>query len=110
MKSNSNELLQGALDLLILRTLQTEERHGFGILKRIEQMSGEEIIVHQGSLYPALYRLERNGSIQSRTGTSENNRKAKYYSLTPKGTSLLQEKTATWKRFSKAISLILETA
>ena len=110
MKSNSNELLQGALELLILRTLQSEERHGFGILKRIEQMSGDEIIVHQGSLYPALYRLERNGSIESRTGISENNRKAKYYSLTPQGASSLKEKTETWKRFSRAIGLILETA
>jgi len=106
----SNELLQGALDLLVLRTLQSGERHGFGILKRIEQMSGQEIVVHQGSLYPALYRLERNGHISSRDGISENNRKAKYYTLTPQGAILLQEKTETWKRFSHAISLVLEMA
>jgi len=104
----SNELLQGALDLLVLRTLHSGERHGFGILKRIEQMSGQEIVVHQGSLYPALYRLERHGHICSRDGLSENNRKAKYYSLTPLGETLLEEKTETWKRFSRAISLILE--
>ena len=110
MNTNANELLQGALELLVLRTLSSGERHGFGILKRIEQMSGQEIVVHQGSLYPALYRLERNGSIQSRTGISENNRKAKYYSLTPKGESLLQEKTETWRRFSRAITLVLESA
>ena len=110
MADKTNDLLQGALELLILRTLQNEARHGWGILKRIEQISMEELVIHQGSLYPALYRLEKNGYIKSELGLSENNRKAKYYSLTGPGVKRLEEEMATWGRFAKAVGKILKFA
>ncbi len=110
MADKTNDLLQGALDLLVLRSLYTEKRHGWGILKRIQQSSNDELIIHQGSLYPALYRLERQGFIKSDFGLSENNRKAKYYSLTRKGKRKLEREIEKWNRFSTAIVSVLQNA
>ncbi len=101
------ELLQGTLDMLILKALQHEPMHGFGISVRIRQMSDEVLQVEQGSLYPALYRLEDQGWIASEWGVSENNRKAKFYSLTATGKKQLNAETANWDRVSAAINLIL---
>lgn len=110
MATKTNDLLQGALDLLVLRSLLSGKRHGWGILKRIEQSSKEVLIIHQGSLYPALYRLERQGFIKSEFGLSENNRKAKYYSLTDRGRSQLEHEIANWKEFAIAIYDVIQTA
>lgn len=104
------ELLQGTLDMLILKSLQHEPMHGFGISVRIRQMSDEVLQVEQGSLYPALYRLEDQGWIKSEWGISENNRKAKFYSLTATGKKQLNAETANWDRVSAAINLILKGA
>ena len=104
------ELLQGTLDMLILKALQHEPMHGFGISVRIRQMSAEVLQVEQGSLYPALYRLEDQGWIESEWGVSENNRKAKFYSLTTAGRKQLNAETANWDRVSAAINLILKGA
>jgi PadR family transcriptional regulator, regulatory protein PadR len=104
------ELLQGTLDMLILKSLQHEPMHGFGISVRIRQMSDEVLQVEQGSLYPALYRLEDQGWVESEWGTSENNRKAKFYSLTAAGRKQLNAETANWDRVSAAINLILKGA
>ncbi len=102
------ELLQGTLDMLILKALQHEPMHGFGISVRIRQMSAEVLQVEQGSLYPALYRLEDQGWIKSEWGVSDNNRKAKFYSLTATGKKQLNAETANWDRVSAAINLILK--
>jgi PadR family transcriptional regulator, regulatory protein PadR len=104
------ELLQGTLDMLILKSLQHEPMHGFGISVRIRQMSDEVLQVEQGSLYPALYRLEDQGWIKSEWGVSDNNRKAKFYSLTAAGKKQLNAETANWDRVSAAINLILKGA
>ena len=104
------ELLQGTLDMLILKSLQHEPMHGFGISVRIRQMSAEVLQVEQGSLYPALYRLEDQGWIKSEWGVSENNRKAKFYSLTATGRKQLNAETANWARISAAINLVLGRA
>jgi PadR family transcriptional regulator PadR len=102
------ELLQGTLDMLILKSLQHEPMHGYGISVRIRQMSDEVLQVEQGSLYPALYRLEDQGWIKSEWGISENNRKAKYYSLTATGRKQLDAETQNWARVSAAINLVLK--
>ena len=104
------ELLPGTLDMLILKSLQHEPMHGFGISVRIRQMSDEVLQVEQGSLYPALYRLEDQGWIKSEWGISENNRKAKFYSLTATGRKQLDAETQNWARVSAAINLILKGA
>src|SRR5437899_8789133 len=104
------DLLQGTLDMLILKALQLGPMHGFGISVLIRQMSRDVLQVEQGSLYPALYRLEEQGWISSEWGTSENNRKAKFYKLTAAGRKQLVEETANWGRLSTAINLILKTA
>jgi PadR family transcriptional regulator, regulatory protein PadR len=104
------ELLQGTLDMLILKALQHEPMHGFGISVRIRQMSDEVLQVEQGSLYPALYRLEDQGWIKSEWGVSENNRKAKFYTLTATGRKQLNAETANWDRVSAAINMILKGA
>jgi len=104
------ELLQGTLDMLILKALQHEPMHGFGISVRIRQMSAEVLQVEQGSLYPALYRLEDQSWIKSEWGVSDNNRKAKFYSLTASGKKQLNAETANWDRVSGAINLILKGA
>ena len=101
------ELLQGTLDMLILKALQHEPMHGFGISVRIRQMSDEVLQVEQGSLYPALYRLEERGWISSEWGVSDNNRKAKFYKLTSSGRKQLVEETSNWQRLSTAINLVL---
>ena len=104
------ELLQGTLDLLILKSLQHEPMHGFGISVRIRQMSDEVLQVEQGSLYPALYRLEEKGWIKAEWGVSENNRKARFYELTSAGRKQLEAETANWKQMSAAINLVLKGA
>jgi transcriptional regulator len=104
------DLLQGTLDLLILKTLALEPRHGWGIAQRIQQTSKEVLQVQQGSLYPALHRLEQQGWIEAEWRASENNRRAKYYSLTAAGRKQLQVETANWERLSAAIRQILQTA
>ena len=102
------DLLQGTLDLLILKALQLESMHGFGISIRIRQMSQEVLQVEQGSLYPALYRIEAQGWIQSEWGVSENNRKAKFYSLTASGRKQLRLEEQSWEKLSAAINLVLK--
>ena len=103
----STDLLQGTLDVLILKTLAAEAMHGWGIAQRIQQMSKDVLQVGQGSLYPALHRLEYKGWIASDWGASENNRRAKYYSLTRAGKKQLEAELATWERLSSAIALVL---
>ncbi len=110
MGKDKTDLLQGTLDLLILKALKLGPRHGFGISVLIQQMSKDVLKVEQGSLYPALYRLERQGWISSEWGTSENNRKAKYYRLTPAGRKQLAEETTNWERLSQAINRIVQAA
>ncbi len=103
------DLLQGTLDMLILKTLQLNPQHGWGISQRIQQISRDTLQVNQGSLYPALHRLQRRGFIDSEWGTSENNRRAKYYSLTDKGRTQLAAEVRTWERLSHAVREILQT-
>jgi len=107
MAKESPDLLQGTLDLLILKSLQLEPMHGFGISVRIRQMSAEVLQVEQGSLYPALYRLEEQGWIKAEWGVSENNRKARFYTLTTAGRKQLGVETENWARVSAAINLVL---
>jgi PadR family transcriptional regulator PadR len=101
------DLLQGTLDLLILKTLALEPMHGWGIALRIQQLSLEILQIGQGSLYPALHRLEYRGWISSDWGASENNRRAKFYSLTRTGKKQLESELETWNRLSQAIALVL---
>ena len=110
MSNDKLDLLQGTLDLLILKALAVQSMHGYGISVRIRQMSHELLHVEQGSLYPALYRLEQHGWIESQWGISENNRKAKYYELTKQGRKQLKLETENWQRMSAAINLVLGTA
>ena len=110
MANKRIELPQGTLDLLILRTLALEPVHGYGISQRIQQVSREVLQVQQGSLYPALHRLERRGWIKAKWGTSENNRRAKYYELTKAGRKQLELEKDTWKKLAAAVAQILETA
>ena len=105
-----SDLLQGTLDLLILRTLSSEPMHGWGISQRIQLISRDVLRVNQGSLYPALHRLEQQGWIGSSWGISENNRRAKFYELTDAGHAQLAEETENWLRLSEAITRILHTA
>ena len=102
-----NDLIQGTLDLLILKAVSLGPLHGYGVLLRIQQISGEELVVQQGSLYPALYRLEHQGTIASEWGESENNRRAKYYRLTAAGRDRLVEETGKWNRMAGIIGTIL---
>jgi PadR family transcriptional regulator PadR len=103
----TTELLQGTLDLLILKAISLGPLHGYGVLLRIQQVSQEKLQVQQGSLYPALYRLEHQGLIASEWGASDNNRKAKFYKLTAPGRRRLRAELAYWKRLSDAIGLVL---
>jgi PadR family transcriptional regulator PadR len=105
----STDLLQGTLDVLILKTLALGPMHGWAVAQRIQQISRDVLQIGQGSLYPALHRLEYRGWIQSEWGNSENNRRAKYYSLTRAGKKQLQAELDTWDRLSTAITLVLET-
>ena len=109
-KSAQPALLQGTLDLLILHSLQRGAMHGYAVEQTIHLLSGEVLKVEEGSLYPALYRLELDGAITSQWGLSENNRKAKFYSLTRLGRKQLDAETANWDRLAGAVELILKTA
>jgi len=109
MTDRQADLLQGTLDLLILKTLALGPHHGWGVSQRIQQMSKEVLQVNQGSLYPALHRLEHRGWIAAEWGTSENNRKAKFYSLTRRGRAQLKAEEAQWRKFAEAVGWILET-
>src|SRR6266581_5028371 len=110
MPKEKTDLLQGTLDMLILKALQLGSMHGFGISVLIRQMSREVLQVEQGSLYPALYRLEDQGWIESEWGTSENNRKAKFYKLTKAGRKQLEVEAETWDRMTIAIGEIMRSA
>jgi PadR family transcriptional regulator, regulatory protein PadR len=104
-----SDLVQGTLDLLILRVLSLEPQHGWAIAKRIQQVSGEVLQVQQGSLYPALHRLEQKRWIKSKWAETETGREAKFYLLTPAGKAQLEIEAANWNRLSAAIKLVLET-
>ena len=104
------ELPQGTLDLLILKTIALEPQHGWAISERVQQMSSDALQVKQGSLYPALHRLERRGWIKARWGVTENNRRAKYYELTRDGRKQLEAQTDVWRRLTAAVGQILDTA
>jgi PadR family transcriptional regulator PadR len=108
--SKPSDLVQGTLDLLVLKTLGLEPMHGWGIAQRIRQTSGEVLQVNQGALYPALHRLEQNGWIRAKWGESENNRRARFYRLTPAGRKYLEREEANWRRLSAAIGLVLENS
>ena len=109
IKKSDSDLLQGTLDLLILKTLALESMHGYGVSVRIQQISRHVLRVPQGSLYPALYRLESQCLIAHDWGISENGRKAKFYRLTEAGEKRLKEETESWDRLSTAVSRILQT-
>src|SRR5579863_6317911 len=104
------ELPQGTLDLLILRTLMSGAQHGWAISERVQQVSSEVLSIQQGSLYPALHRLERRGWIKARWGTSENNRRAKFYELTKAGAMQLERETEAWNKLTLAVRQVLEGA
>ncbi len=107
MDRKNVDLVQGMLDMLILKALSLEPMHGWGVAQRIQQISRDALQVNQGSLYPALHRLEHRGWITASWGVSENNRKAKYYRLTATGSRRLAAEADTWRRFSAAVDLIL---
>jgi|SRR6185312_10084760 len=108
MNTSRTEVLQGTLDLLVLKTLQTMgPMHGFGIAQRIQQVSEDVLRLNQGTLYPALLRLEQRGCINAKWGVSDNNRKAKYYSLTATGRKQLKQNTAGWDQMSAVINRVL---
>jgi transcriptional regulator len=105
-----NDLVQGTLDLLILKTVSLDAMHGWAIAKRIQQVSGEVLQVQQGSLYPALHRLEQQGWIKARWAESETGRQAKFYALTAAGRKQLESEAANWSRLSAAINLVVSEA
>jgi len=107
-KRSAPDILSGTLDLLILRTLQTERMHGWAISDRIEQISQDVLQVNQGSLYPALHRLEHQGWITAEWGASENNRRARFYALTKAGRKQLGAEVAKWERLSAGVNLLLQ--
>ncbi len=106
--SKPHDLVQGTLDLLILKTIALEPMHGWGIAQRIRQVSKEVLQVNQGALYPALHRLEQSGWIKAKWGASENSRRAKFYTLTAAGRKYLEQEEVNWHRLSAAIGLVLE--
>jgi len=108
LEREAESILQGTLDMLVLRALQLEPMHGWGITERIDQWSEEVLQVGQGTLYPALYRLERQGLITSNWEITENNRRARYYALTPAGRKHLTREMQSWQRLSRAINLVLK--
>jgi PadR family transcriptional regulator PadR len=105
--SRQIDLMQGTLELLILKAVSLGKLHGYGVLLRIQQISGEQLVIQQGSLYPALYRLEHEGAIKSEWGESENKRRAKYYTLTAAGRKQLAEETEKWNRMGEVMGAIL---
>ena len=107
MSRSEKRLLHGTLDTLILKTLSHGERHGYAIARWIEEQTGDEILVEEGSLYPARYRLEKRGLLRSEWGVSELERRAKFYSLTDRGMAQLADETEAWLRFSRAVSAVL---
>jgi len=107
MSKKKGELLQGTLDMLILKTLTLGSMHGYAIVRRIQQATDEVLVIEEGSLYPALHRLEKRSFIKAKWGLSENNRKAKYYSLTPKGRKQLETEVSMWERLSAATIKVL---
>ena len=109
MGQEKSDLLQGTLDLLVLKTLALGPMHGYGVAKRIQQISEDVLQVNQGSLYPALLRLQQNGWISAEWGASEKNRRAKYYSLTPTGRKQLVAETENWERLAAAVFRLLQT-
>jgi len=110
MNNERIDLPQGTLDLLILKTVALEPQHGWAISERIQQISSEVLRIQQGSLYPALHRLERRGWIKAKWGTSENNRRAKYYELTRSGRKQLEAEESAWRKLIAAVGQVLETA
>src|SRR5690349_24208066 len=110
MANERTDLMQGTLELLILNTLARESMHGYGIVQRIHEAAEDLLKVEDGSLYPALYRMEERGWVKSEWGVSENNRRAKFYRLTKAGRKRLDGERANWERVSQAIGRILETA
>ena len=110
MAKEKGDVLQGTLDMLVLRALQLEPMHGWGITERIEQWSEQVFQLGQGTLYPALYRLERQGLIRSDWRVTANNRRARYYALTKEGRRYFAEELAHWRRLSRAINLVLEAS
>lgn len=110
MPPQPNDRLQGTLDLLVLKTLASGPMHGWSVALRIQDVSRDALLINQGSLYPALHRLEDNGFVSSEWGTSENNRRAKYYKLTARGRKQLETETQSWERFTEAVSLVLRLA
>ena len=109
MSDDRLELPQGTLDLLILKTVALGPRHGWAISERLHQISSATLHIRQGSLYPALHRLERRGWIKARWGTSDNNRRAKYYELTRRGRARLVTEVAAWRKLSAAVAQVLES-
>ena len=105
--ANTAELLPGTLDLLILKSVSLGKLHGYAVLLRIEQITGGALHIQQGALYPALYRLERQGLIESEWGVSENNRRAKYYKLTTLGRQRMRDEAASWNRLAEAMAAAL---
>jgi transcriptional regulator len=110
MTKAKSDLLQGTLDMLVLKVLESGASHGWGISQRIQRISEDVLQVNQGSLYPALHRLERQGWIRSEWGTSENNRRAKYYALTGSGEAQLAAETENWERLAAAVARVMQTA
>jgi transcriptional regulator len=106
----AQDLLQGTLDMLILKAVSLGPLHGYGVLLRIQQISGERLQIQQGSLYPALYRLEHQGLIKSEWGESDNKRKAKYYALTAQGRRRFQEQTQNWEQMADIIATVLKAS
>jgi transcriptional regulator len=109
-KKDTGDLLQGTLDLLILKSLVRGPMHGYGVAERIHESSQDVLRVEEGALYPALHRLELRGLLSAEWGTSENNRRAKYYALTATGKKQLTEETEYWRRMSGAVARVLQTA
>lgn len=107
LSKTQNALLYGALDALILKTLERGPRHGYAVARYIEEMTGDAVLIEEGSLYPALYRLERRGWVDAEWGTSELGRRAKLYRLTDAGREQLESEMATWRRFSTGVSRLL---
>jgi PadR family transcriptional regulator, regulatory protein PadR len=110
MAPERSDVLQGTLDMLVLKTLQLEPMHGWGITERLEQWSEHILQLGQGTLYPALYRLERQGLIKSAWKLTENNRRARYYALTAAGRRYYDDQLANWRRISRAVNLILDAS
>lgn len=110
MKKSSLDVVRGTLDVLILRALSWGPQHGYAVSQWIRDQTEEELLVEEGALYPALYRMETKGWIAAEWGTSDNNRRAKYYALTTEGRSHLKQETATWQRYTLAVSRVLSAS